>query len=55
MICILREKEKNAYINSRYNHNVKDKDSLPSQIHPWNITRIKDAYGNKISHLRVFE
>lgn len=32
-----------------------DKDSLPSPIHPWNITRINDAYDNKISYIRVFE
>lgn len=29
--------------------------NLPSQIHPWNIKRISDAYENKVSNLWVFE
>ena len=32
-----------------------EKDSIPTQIHPWNIKRIKDAYENKTSNLWVFE
>lgn len=31
------------------------RNALPSQIHPWNIKRINDAFDNKISNLRVFE
>ena len=35
--------------------NFFDKNALPSQIHPWNIIRINDAYDNKLSYLWVFE
>lgn len=31
------------------------RNALPSQIHPWNIKRINDAYENKMSNLWVFE
>lgn len=31
------------------------RNALPSQIHPWNIKRINDAYENKLSNLWVFE
>lgn len=30
------------------------RDSLPSQIHPWNIKRINDVYEMKLSHLHIF-
>ena len=32
-----------------------EKNALPTQIHPWNIKRINDAYENKVSNLWVFE
>lgn len=32
-----------------------EKNNLPTQIHPWNIKRINDAYENKISNLWVFK
>lgn len=32
-----------------------ERNALPSQIHPWNIKRINDAYENKMSNLWVFE
>lgn len=32
-----------------------EKTNLPSQIHPWNIKRINDAYENKKSNLWIFE
>jgi ADP-ribose pyrophosphatase YjhB (NUDIX family) len=31
------------------------RDDLPTQIHPWNIKRINDAYENKISNIYVFK
>jgi len=31
------------------------RDNLPTQIHPWNIKRINDAYENKISNIYVFK
>lgn len=31
-----------------------EKDALPSQMHPWNIKRINDAYEGKVSNLWVF-
>lgn len=31
------------------------RNDLPSQIHPWNVKRINDAYENKKSNLWVFE
>lgn len=32
-----------------------ERTNLPSQIHPWNIKRINDAYENKKSNLWIFE
>lgn len=32
-----------------------EKNKLPTQIHPWNIKRINDAYENRISNIWVFK
>jgi ADP-ribose pyrophosphatase YjhB (NUDIX family) len=31
-----------------------ERTNLPSQLHPWNIKRIDDAYNNKVSNLHIF-
>jgi 8-oxo-dGTP diphosphatase len=28
--------------------------NLPSQLHPWNVKRIEDAFNNKVSNLHIF-
>ncbi|WP_278184405.1 hypothetical protein [Clostridium cellulovorans] len=32
-----------------------EKDTLPNEIHPWNIKSISDAYENKTSNLYIFK
>lgn len=32
-----------------------ERDKLRSQIHPWNIKRINNAYENKKSQLHIFK
>ncbi|MBS4176863.1 hypothetical protein [Lederbergia citrea] len=27
---------------------------LPSQLHPWNVKRIEDAFNNKVANLHIF-
>ena len=31
-----------------------ERNNLPKQIHSWNITRINDAYDNRVSSFRLF-
>ncbi|MBM6617792.1 NUDIX hydrolase [Bacillus suaedaesalsae] len=41
-----QEIEKLAFFN---------RNELPTQIHPWNIKRIKDAFNNKFSNIYIFD